>query len=65
MGAELLRLEEPRGPDASHREARNTPLARRELLFLPGVRPHKVRLHGAAPAHCPPRAFPRLFREAT
>ena len=33
---------EPRGPDASPREARNTPLTRRELLYLPGVRPTKV-----------------------
>ncbi len=44
MGALLLRLAESRGPDASHREARNTPLTRRELLFLPGVRPTKVKL---------------------
>ena len=42
MGTELLRFEESRGPDASHREARNTPLARQELSFLPGVRPTKV-----------------------
>ena len=64
--AVLVWLEEPRRPDACPRVARNTPLARRELRFLPGVRPHKVRLYGAAPAHCPPRASrPRLFREAT
>ena len=37
--AELLRLAEPRGPDACPWAARNTPLARRELPFLPGVRP--------------------------
>ena len=42
--AVLVRLEEPLGPDASHRAARNTPLARRELPFLPGVRPTKVKL---------------------
>ena len=41
-------------------EARNTPLARRELSYLPGVRPHKVRLHGAAPAPCP-RPTPSPF----
>ena len=35
-----------RGPDASPREARNTPLARRELPFLPGVRPTKVKKVG-------------------
>ena len=42
--AELLRLLEPRGPAACPRAARNTPLTRRELLFLPGVRPTKVKL---------------------
>ncbi len=63
--AEFLRPNGSRGPDASPREARNTPLARRELLYLPGVRPHKVQLYGAATAYCPPRALLRLFREAT
>ncbi|WP_300601412.1 hypothetical protein, partial [uncultured Rikenella sp.] len=40
--AVLLRPIGSRGPDASHRSARNTPLARRELPFLPGVRPTLV-----------------------
>ena len=42
-GLLLLRPAGARGPDASPREARNTPLVRRELLFLPGVQPHKVK----------------------
>ena len=41
--AVLLRFEEPRGPNACPRAARNTPLTRRELPFLPGVRPTKVK----------------------
>ena len=36
-----MRFAEPRGPDA--REARNMPLTRRELPFLLGVRPTKVK----------------------
>ncbi len=42
MGVLLLRPFGSLGPDASPREARNTPLTRRELLFLPGVRPTLV-----------------------
>ena len=50
---ELLRPFGSRGPDAW--EARNPPLTRRELPFLPGVRP-TCSYENAAP---------RLFREAT
>ncbi len=41
----FLRLVESRGPDASPRETRNTPLTRRELPFLPGARPKKAIPH--------------------
>ena len=41
--AEFLRPNGSRGPDACPRAARNTPLARRELPFLPGVRPALLR----------------------
>ena len=47
----LLRPFGSRGPDA--REARKLTTF---VAFRPGVRPHKVQLHGTAPAHCPPRA---------